>query len=386
MDENRIVVGAPCWGRPPGEGAGFVTVLKRSPGGIEATLTASDRDDGFQTDQNFGMSVKFINGTMIAVGAPGYDDPQVGNDTGAIYIFEFNGSDWVETDKLLADRPKPGARLGSTLALDGNLLAASGSPEAGSVEIFQHEGKGSWRDLAQVAVPPSADGEAYNVLMDLYGDTLAVSTVIQKPLVDQSDQKAYVQSLKTSGTVTLFERVGDEWQKTYQTAPQEAALYQMIDDVFGIPVSLGGEAGRATWLAVGKPGFAGSGRETGSVAIFERGGDGWQPQTELSLAYGDPVSGALPFFGHDPGPKFFGAFVEIEGNRLAVVSTFANTAYIFERQGQTWVYRYRLIPVKANGDPDDFQRRTVVMNGNSLLMGSPGDLAGGEVYLFNLQP
>jgi hypothetical protein len=143
---------------------------------------------------------------------------------------------------------------------------------------------------------------------------------------------------------------------------------------FGLPVALGGEAGKASWLAVGKPGFTGSGREFGSVAIFERGKRGWKPQAELVLAPGEAVPGGLTFFGLDPGAIFFGAFVEIEGNRLSVVSAFDNTAYVFERQGRDWIYRFRLIPVAENGDPDDFQRRTVVLRGNSLLMGSPGDL------------
>jgi hypothetical protein len=390
FEGDLLVVGAPCWGRPPGEGAGTVYVLRRSSNGelvLDETLTASDRDDGFQYDQNFGMSVAFINETMIAIGVPGYDDPQVGDNTGAIYIFEYNGSDWVETGKLLASQRTSGARIGSTLASDGNLLATSGSPQAGSVVIFHLEGKGGWRELAPVPVFPSADGEPYEVRMGFYGDTLAISTVIQKQPADETDPKAVLLSLKTSGTVTLYERVGDEWQKTYQTAPQEASLYGMDASSFGLPVALGGEAGRATWLAVGKPGFAGSGRETGSVAIFERGDHGWKPQAELVLAYGEPVLGALLFFGHDPGPIFFGAFVRIEGNRLAVVSTFANTAYVFERQGQDWTYRSRLVPIKVNGETgDDFQTRTVAMNGNYLLMGSPGELEGGEVYLFNLQP
>jgi len=184
-----------------------------------------------------------------------------------------------------------------------------------------------------VSIPSPLQGKPYTVHIDLYGNTLAISTVEMVTSQDNLDQQAYLHSLKTSGIVTLYERVGDEWQPTYRTAPQEASLYQMDESAFGIPVSVGGEAGRATWLAVGKPGFAGSGREAGSVAIFERGDHGWKPQAELSLAPGDPVPGALPFFGHDPGPIFFGVFVEIEGNRLAVVSTFANTAYIFERQG-----------------------------------------------------
>ena len=194
MDENRVVVGAPCWERPPGEGegAGFVYVMRRSPGGIEAILTASDRDDGFQYDQNFGMSVKLINRTMIAVGAPGYDDPQIGDNIGAIYLFEFNGTAWVETGRLISSQPKPGAKIGTILSFDGNLLAASGSPEAGMVISFERTGAGGWRELAQVSIPSPLQGKPYTVHIDLYGNTLAISTVEMVTSQDNLDQQAYL--------------------------------------------------------------------------------------------------------------------------------------------------------------------------------------------------
>jgi hypothetical protein len=105
----------------------------------------------------------------------------------------------------------------------------------------------------------------------------------------------------------------------------------------------------------------------------------------------EPVHGAPRFFGRehggpgaDPGEAFFGAFVEFEESRLAVVSTFANTVYVFDRQDSEWVYRFLVTP--APGFGDDFQRRTVAMSGDSLLLGSPGELGGGYIFVFNLVP
>ena len=350
---------------------------------MEATLMASDRDDGFQYDQHFGESVA-LKGTVIAVGAPGYDDPLAGDNTGAVYIFEHNGRAWVETGKLTPSHRVPGAKIGRALAFDGEWLAASGSPEAGSVSIFRREA-GGWREMPPLPVPVFLDGKPY-VLLDLYGDTLAISTVTWEPPDDPND----VRLLKRMGIVTLYEWAGDQWKQTFRTEPQEASLLAMYgeDAPFGIPVSLGGEAdaGKASWLAVGKPGFPKSGRETGSVAIYERGERGWKPQSELMLLPGEPVPGALPFFGPDPGAIFFGAFVEFKENRLAVVSTFANTAYVFERQDPDWICRFRITPGDKDGDPDDFQRRTIAMSGNSLLLGSPGEIGGGMIFVFNLPP
>jgi hypothetical protein len=121
----------------------------------------------------------------------------------------------------------------------------------------------------------------------------------------------------------------------------------------GLPVSLGGESEKASLLAVGKPGYIGSGRELGSVAIFERVEAGWKQQTELVLAPQERVQGAMNIFhsrqgwpGPDPGAVLFGAFIEMEGNRLAVVSTFANAVYVLDRVDTNWNYSFLVAPVK----------------------------------------
>ena len=218
MDGDVLVAGAPSWNRPPGDGVGSAYVYRRDQAGewqAEATLTAGDRDDGFQYDQHFGEAIA-LTGTVIAVGAPGYDDPEVGDNIGAVYIYEYDGTIWVETGKLTSSSPKAGAKFGSVIAADGEFLAVSGSPQAGIAWIIQHEATGGWRELAQLPVPASSDGEPLYVLLDFYGDTLAVSTVTMYPL-DEQDEEAMLRSMKREGIVTLFEQDGDMWKQTFQT-------------------------------------------------------------------------------------------------------------------------------------------------------------------------
>ncbi len=394
IDGDVLISGAPIWNRPPGEGTGAAYVYRKAPAGdwkLDATLIASDRDDGFQFDQFFGESVA-IDGNRIAVGAPGADDINRGDNTGAVYVFEYQDRAWVQTAKLTPAKAKLGAKYGRSLVLDGDLLALSGYPQAGSVAVFQH-GNAGWSEMEPVPVPPAAGGEPYEVLIDLYGDTLAVSTVIQAKPADENNELAQIASLKCSGTVVLYERAGESWKETFRTTPQEASLYRMYNSgPFGIPLALGGAAGKADLLAVGKPGFPGSGRDTGSVVIYTRSDWGWAPQSELSLSPRDSVSGSLdrlmsqamqvPTTAPATGAAFFGAFVDFEGSRLGVVSTFSNAAYVFERQGSGWAYRYRITPGPQVGD--DFMRRTVAMSGDKLVLGSPGELGGGDAFIFTL--
>jgi hypothetical protein len=384
IDGDLLAAGAPAWRLPPQEAAGSAYVYRSAPDGdwaLDTTLTASDKDDGFQYGQHFGESVA-VSGMVIAVGVPGYDHPQEGDNTGAVFIFEHNGQDWVETDRLIPSEPVPGAKIGRSLVFDGDLLAASGSPISEYVYIYKRE-TGGWRELSQVPVPSTPDGEPPYVLIDLYGDSLAVSSVSMPPLPDEPD----IEILRRTGTVAIYERAGEEWEQAFRVFV-EASLYMMLPDTpFGISVSLGGDAGQSRWLAVGRPGFPGSGRETGSVEIYAREKSGWALVAELALEPGEPAPGALPFFGPHPAAAFFGSYVDMEGSRLAVVSTFANAVHVFDRRGEGWQYRFMIFTVNKDGHAsDDFMRRVVALRDDQLLLGTPGDLGGGVMFLYDLPP
>ena len=385
---DLLVTGEPYWGRPPGEDVGAAYVFRRSPAGkwqLEASLVPGDRDDGVQVDPHFGASIA-LEGTTLAVGAPGYDSPTAGSDVGALYLYTFDGQAWVESAKLLSAHPAPGAGIGNDIALAGDTLAAAGDPAGGSAVVFQRVG-GEWQETFEAPVPPSPRGMTY-VSVALRGDTLAVGAAVLNPEpTGTPDEAAMIRSLKTNGSVTLYERTQGQWKKTYQTGPLDLALY---DTPHTLPIALGGSAVQAEWLAVGRPGFPGSGRDAGSVAIFTRAERGWQPEKDLRLAAADPAPGELNIFQFartpvpslpDVGQAFFGYTVKAAGDRLGVVSMFSNSAYILERRGGEWVYLYRAIP-EAFGD--DFQHRTTAMAGTRLVLGSPGDLGGGHVLVFTL--
>jgi hypothetical protein len=371
-----LVAGAPRW-NTFGESAGSADVFRKSTDGEwrkETTLVASDRDDGFQYDMYFGETVA-IHGNVIAAGAPGYDDPEVGDNTGAVYIFEYDGGSWVETGKLLPGNRTPGGRVGKTLSFDGEMLVVSGYPASPGIYVFRYT-EGSWIETAEITAPPSPDGEPNYIIVDHYGDTLALSTVTMPP----EDGKWELVDLKRTGMVTLYERSGEQWRQTFQTDPQDAGLYPMFSErQFGLHISLGGAAGKATLLAVGRPGFPESGIERGSVVIYARGEEGWTQQAELRLADGYDVPSALRLGQQEVGAIYFGAFVDFEDKRLAVISTFADAVYVFEQQGSDWVYQTRFSPNLG----DDFMRRVVAMSDQNLVLGASGELGGGNIYIFS---
>ncbi|RJP43619.1 MAG: PKD domain-containing protein [Desulfobacteraceae bacterium] len=104
--------------------AGAVYVFKKD---IDGSWVKTDKliADDWTAEDEFGASVS-INGDMITVGAPNNDD--LGNNSGAIYLFYNNSGAWEQQNKL---RPLDGASddlYGTSLSISGNHLIV-GAPE-----------------------------------------------------------------------------------------------------------------------------------------------------------------------------------------------------------------------------------------------------------------
>jgi hypothetical protein len=80
--------------------------------------TMADRKSG----DAFGTSVA-MDGVTLAVGAPG--DDSVRPDSGCIYIFMFNGSMWLQHQKIVLDVSKTEDRFGTVVALQGSMLVTA---------------------------------------------------------------------------------------------------------------------------------------------------------------------------------------------------------------------------------------------------------------------
>jgi len=122
----------------------------------EERLEASDLEDGDQ----FGCSVN-LDGDLAVVGAS-RKDSGAGVDSGVAYVFRFDGTSWVEEQRLSASDGQPYDRFGRSEAVDGDLLlvGARGDDDrgesAGAAYVFHHDG-GEWREVEKLT---AADGEA----------------------------------------------------------------------------------------------------------------------------------------------------------------------------------------------------------------------------------
>lgn len=329
------------------------------------------------------------------------------------------------------NRMKPRV-FGSHVALNGDTLAVGGDAD-GMVYIYQRDGDG-WNEQAHLIIPTIPEKDLYVTSMSLVGDTLAVSTYYLPP------QSEPLLLLKGSVAVYVFERTGNSWQESFRFVPDDGKVDYLFPEAInvGTSVTLGGEAGQADLLAVGLPGFpdwsgdldenqiglnadyisefaevAVSDRRSGAVYIFGQSANSrWHQQATLKPAGWDDPPGpgsfasffpshleelsdaekadfysAVVFPGHIfseiPEISFFGATVDLDGNRLAVTSGFANSTYLFERQGGKWIYLLRLKPKNVKVEVWEDSTQPVKISDHTLLLGTPSEF-GNSAYVFRL--
>ncbi len=206
----------------------------------KSSPTASDR---------FGYSVSLNDeGTRLAVGANYESSDSSVENTGAAYVFDYDGSDWSQTTKLapsnLSEDDKFATKLdlsgdGATLAVgvyleDSSATGIDGdetnndAEDSGAVYVFAYDGS-SWSQSAYIKASNAEEGDQFgrSVSLNQDGTTLAVGANYEDSSStgingDQSDNSG-----KGSGAVYVFTYSGSAWsQQAYiKGANTDGATY-----------------------------------------------------------------------------------------------------------------------------------------------------------------
>lgn len=200
IDGNTIAIGARFEAGPANtmsdSGAAYVFSRSGTAWAQDAYLKASNAG----ALDEFGTAVA-VSGNTIAVGAPFEDDG--GQEAGAVYIFE-KGTTWKQSAILRAADASGGDFFGTSLAIKGRtlLIGARGEDDmgngSGAAYVFEKPGD-TWRQEARLkAATPSATAE--------FGTSIAFSgerAVCGAPGEDRSGNN--------SGGVWHFHRSSDGW-------------------------------------------------------------------------------------------------------------------------------------------------------------------------------
>ena len=173
MDGNTAIIGAQYDSKiGPQNGSAFIFRFDGSSWIEEQKLTASD---GAAFDQ-FGGSVA-VNGNTAIVGARLDDDK--GTNSGSAYIFKYNGSSWVQQQKLTASDGAAGDLFGGAVTISGNTAIVGAyrhnhnGLESGSAYIFKFNGS-NWVEAFKLTSSDNAAGDRFGISAALEGNTAII--------------------------------------------------------------------------------------------------------------------------------------------------------------------------------------------------------------------
>lgn len=305
IDGERALVAAPSHldERASGSGSVYFFRYDGSSWVEQQELFASDGDVG----DRFGHSVSICGDVALigAVAAVGDDDK--GIQTGAVYVFRFDGSTWVEDQKFFGSDSTAGDSFGLSVAIDGD-IAVIGSPvddsacrdpggcNSGAAYVFRFDGS-IWIEEQKLVPSDTA-------VQDQVGSSVSISGQLAVIGAYGDDDNG-----STSGAAYVFRFDPDTalWEEEQKLLASDGSA----GDQFGRSVSLDGDT-----AIVGAWGNDQVGPIFGAAYIFRYDGSSFVEQQKL-----------LP----KPGKwtAFFGFSVAISGDTAVVGAHGEGHAYLY---------------------------------------------------------
>ncbi|MFH1782530.1 MAG: FG-GAP-like repeat-containing protein [Candidatus Omnitrophota bacterium] len=275
--------------------------------------------DGYEYDE-FGRSVS-ISGEWVMVGAQYYDN---GGYYGSAYMFKFNGTKWIQVQKIAQSWT---SSFGRSVSISGN-RAIIGALTADASYIFKYDGY-KWIEEQKLVASDGDENDEFGRSVSISGD---------RAIVGRCDGK-----LEDAGVAYIFKYDGVKWIEEQKLLANDGSK--------GDSVSISGN-----WAIVGS---SYEGHDwNGVIYIFKYDGVEWIQAQEFS-----PVS------------KAFGTSVSLSGNRAIVGAVFDHdsacndgSAYIYELSPEG----FSTASVVGESDPD-----------SNLDIGTAFGTTDGKVYLYD---
>lgn len=208
IDNDVIVAGAPYddngteGGTATDSGAAFVFVRKGGQWVQQARL----KPNIARTEEYFGSSVAIV-GDLIVVGAPGNDptaQPMSARSSGAVYLFEQAGQQWTQVARIEADNGVTGDMFGFQVLLTQDRLFVTAVFDSedvawsGALYVYERDGT-TVRLLDKLKSSRPSRLAAWGSGISYDGSTIAVGAFTDSTTAD------------SGGSVTTFGLVNGKW-------------------------------------------------------------------------------------------------------------------------------------------------------------------------------
>ena len=332
---GNTIVGAPTADDGgPEAGAAYIYMFDGVSWIEQPKLLASDAAPG----DRCGSSVA-VHGTVAVVGAP-----SAAAAIGAVYVFRFNGTSWVQEQKLIPPVDAGGARFGWSVAVEGTaiVVGAKTANGTGAAYVFRFNGR-TWVDEETLIAPDAASSDRFGTDVDIDGDVIVVGS-------PENDDNGL-----NSGSFYVFRFEGgiEPWGDGIKITASDAA----DDNMFGWRVSVSGD------VALVAANTQGLFLDSGAAYLFRYDGAVWNEEQKLT----PPVESADPSeFAHDVvvsgSVAIVGARVD---NGLAATS---GVAYVYSFDGASWIRQADM--VASDGLSGDQFSAAVDLSGDVAVIGA----------------
>lgn len=276
IDADVLVIGAPYEYNPvAGNASGAAYVFTRR-GRAWAKAARLSAQDGVPFDL-FGSAIA-LHGRDLAIGARAADS-LYGRDTGAVYVYQQDGRNWLLQTRLGADA-RAFDHFGQAVAFAGEELLV-GAPDtdldqaanAGMVFVYRRTGSSQpgWTEHTRITAAEPRPQARFGAALSVQDDLIAVLATqeYQKPGSMPSNAAAYE---STFGAAHLFERDGDQWRWLARLIPESPGG----DESAMVSSMLLADVGSQTRLAL-------TGYGSRRLNSFEQQDGEWQPRPSRDL-------------------------------------------------------------------------------------------------------
>ena len=347
LSNNTIIVGA-FRDDDYGYNSGSVYVFTESMGAF--SQSAKLKGDTGGQHNSFGNSVS-VSGNRAIIGVQ--TDGANGWNYGAAYIFEFDGMNFIETEKLLGNSSATNSKFGSSVSINSNQLII-GAPNGfndlairtGSAYVFEKP-LNDWIFMEKI----SAGQEGSE-----FGDSVFMST-------DSLVVGASIYLIASSGAF-VFVKDNDDWlfDQWLQEDRVTAVVYSH------------------NTILVGLPWYEGQYSKQGEVEVYKHNGVVWASSQQLK-AHEDGLDEDR--FGSSHSVFGDSIIVGVPGDKLN--EEIVGSARIHENNNNSWDEQERLFA--SDGMQGDGFGEKVIMLSNQALISAMGQDSqannAGAVYYFN---
>lgn len=338
-----------------GSNSGSAYVFRDGGGGWaeEQKLVASDAAAG----DSFGASVA-VSGDVAVVGALGDDDN--GSSSGSAYVYRYDGSGWVEEQKLLASDGSAVDAFGRSVAVSGDVAAVGArfdddsGVSSGSAYVFRYDGS-SWSEEQKLTASDGGPG-------DFFGEVSVSGDVVVVGADGVSN---------SSGAVYVYRYDGSSWIEEQKLLASDG----VDGDNFGRAVSVSGDV-----AVIGALGGDDGGANAGSAYVFGYDGSSWSEEQKLLASDGAALDQ-------------FGTSVSVSGDTAVVGApgdddngSGSGSAYVYRDDGSSWVEEFKLLA--SDGAAGDSLGFSAGVSGDVAVAGAPSHddngSSSGAAYVYEL--